>query len=212
MKIFVTATNTGVGKTYVTAKLLELAAKAGLKPGAIKPIETGVHSSPEDGSKLLRKSQELNLSLKDVSIDDVVPYQFELPAAPYIAKKGVKIDINYIKEKIATLYSKCDILFIEGAGGLMVPIEKNYFMIDLICDLETPALLVTPSKLGSINDTLLSMMALKSKSIAFEWYVNLYEDKDDFFEITYPFYKDYFGSVPLDLSSVLDRYMYTNMV
>ncbi len=212
MKIFVTATNTGVGKTYVTAKLLELAAKAGLKPGAIKPIETGVHSSPEDGSKLLRKSQELNLSLKDVSIDDVVPYQFELPAAPYVAKKERTIDIDYIKEKVAFLYDRCDILFIEGAGGLMVPIEQNYFMIDLINDLQTPALLVTPSKLGSINDTLLSMMALQNKNIPFEWYVNLYEDKEDFFKITYPFYEDYFDTVPLDLSSVLNRYTDSYMI
>ncbi|BAF69492.1 dethiobiotin synthase [Nitratiruptor sp. SB155-2] len=206
MQIFVTATNTGVGKTYTTLQLLELAHKMGLKPGAIKPIETGVHGIPEDGSKLLQKCQELNPSLKDAAIDDIVPYQFSLPAAPFVAKEDQTIDLEHIKKKVEEIQNVCDIVFIEGAGGLMVPIEKDFFMVDLIKYLAIPSLLVTPSKLGCINDTLLSLQCLKANAIPHHWYINLFEDKDDFFEITYPFYEAYFDEVPLELDLILQRY------
>ena len=206
MRLFVTATNTGIGKTFVSAHLVEIAHSIGLRPGYFKPIETGVASSPEDGSKLHALCQELNPNLNNVPLDFVVPYQFSLPAAPYVAKKDEHIDIEAIKKRADELESMCDVLFIEGAGGLMVPIERDYFMIDLIADLSAPALLVTPSELGCINQTLLSLQALKAREIPHLWYVNLYKDRDSFFEVTYPFYRDYFGEVPMDLASIFDRY------
>ncbi len=212
MRIFITATNTGVGKTYTTLRLLDIAKKVGLKPGVIKPIETGVLGSPDDGSKLFTKCQELNPSLKSLTLEDIVPYQFELPAAPYIAKGKSSIDIKKIEEKIAKIEALCDILFIEGAGGLMVPIEKDFFMIDLIQALQAQALLVAPSKLGCINDTLLSLQALKNQKISHHWYLNLYEDKEEFFKISYPFFTDYFGKVPLDLPSVFKGYIHRDEI
>ncbi|BCD61562.1 dethiobiotin synthetase [Nitratiruptor sp. YY08-26] len=212
MKIFITATDTGVGKTYTLLKLLQLSKEFGFRAAAFKPIETGVTRSPEDGSKLLRKSQEINPNLKNLTIDDIVPYRFKLPAAPYVAKKGERIDLDLIEEKIEKIYAHCDILFIEGAGGLMVPIEKNFFMIDLIQKLHIPALLVTPSKLGCINQTLLSLEALRKRAIPHQWFINLFEDKESFYEVTYPFYKDYFDEVPLDLQSILHRYTHSYMV
>ena len=211
MRIFVTATNTGVGKTHTTLQLLDIASKAGLRPGVIKPIETGVLGSPVDGSKLFAKCQELNPSLNTLSLNDIVPYQFGLPAAPYVAKGDTTIDIEKIQKKIAKIEELCDILFIEGAGGLMVPIEKDLFMIDLIQALDAKALLVAPSRLGCINDTLLSLQALEHKNIPHHWYLNLHEDKEHFFEISYPFFKDYFGSVPLDLRSVFERYIHPDV-
>ncbi|MRI58686.1 MAG: dethiobiotin synthase [Epsilonproteobacteria bacterium] len=206
MRLFVTATNTGVGKTYTTLQAMQIIRELGLLPGAIKPIETGVTEICEDGSKLLRKSQDLNQNLKNITIDDVVPYRFRLPAAPYVAKGTQTIHIDTILKKIEELERKCDILLIEGAGGVMVPIQKGYFMVDLIRDAQAHALLVTPSRLGSINDTLLSQEALERRGIGYDWYINLFEDRDSFFEITYPFYKDHFGEVPLDLRSILQRY------
>ncbi len=208
MRIFITATNTGVGKTYTTLRLLDIAKKAGLKPGVIKPIETGVLGSPADGSKLFTKCQELNPNLKSLTLEDIVPYQFKLPAAPYIAKGKSNIDIKRIKQKIDRIETLCDILFIEGAGGLMVPIEKDFFMIDLIQMLQAKALLVAPSKLGCINDTLLSLQALENKKIPHRWYFNLYEDKEEFFKISYPFFADYFDKVPLDLPSIFKSYVH----
>lgn len=129
--LFITATNTDIGKTYASEVFLKYYANKGLRVGYFKPIETGVKDLPIDGNKMLTLVKKLNPDF-DVSIKDVVPFQFELPAAPYVAKKDSKIDINLIIEKKEYLQSLCDILIIEGAGGLLVPIEKDFFIIDLI--------------------------------------------------------------------------------
>ena len=140
---------------------------------------------------MLNLTKELNPNFK-VSINDVVPYQFKLPAAPYVAKGNSLISLDYIKEKKKYLQQFCDVLIIEGAGGLMVPLEKNLFIIDLIKELDSQAILITPSKLGCINDTLLSINALKAKNIDFEFFINLYQDIDSFEKVSKPFLLDYF--------------------
>ncbi len=193
-QLFITATNTDIGKTYASELFLKYYSKKGLKVGYYKPIETGVIDLPIDGNKMLNLAKELNPSF-NVSINDVVPYQFKLPAAPFVAKANEKIDLKLIIKKRDYLLKFFDILIIEGAGGLMVPIEKDFFIIDLIKELKTKAILISPSKLGSINDTLLSMNALKAKDINFDWYINLYQDKDSFNEVTMPFYKEYFEKI-----------------
>lgn len=189
--IFITATNTDVGKTYASEKFIRHFHNLGLKVGYFKPCETGVVDTPLDGSKMLNIVKQLNTDF-NVSINDVVPYQYKLPAAPYVAKGNSSIDITLLKEKQKYLQSLCDVLIIEGAGGLMVPIEKNLFIIDLIKEFKSEAILITPSKLGCINDTLLSIEALKTRNIKFEFYINLYEDKDNFKEVSFPFLNDYF--------------------
>ena len=189
--LFISATNTDIGKTYACEKLLKHYARRGYKVGYFKPFETGVIDLPLDGNKMLNLVKELNPSFK-VSINDVVPYQFKLPAAPYVAKGKTKIDINFLLEKKKLLEKYCDLLIIEGAGGLMVPIEKDLFIIDFIKTFEAKAILITPSKLGCINDTLLSIEALKNRDISFDWYINLYEDKNSFEEVSKPFLEDYF--------------------
>lgn len=190
---FITATNTDVGKTFASEKFLNFFHSLGLKVGYFKPCETGVTSLPIDGNKMLNLVKELNPSF-DFDLSDVVPYQFELPAAPYVAKGNTNIDIEYLKEK-EFLQSKCDVLIIEGAGGLMVPIEKDLFIIDLINIFQSKAFLITPSKLGCINDTLLSIEALKNRNIDFEFFINLYEDIESFDEVSKPFLKDYFNKL-----------------
>jgi len=192
--IFITATNTDVGKTYASEQFLRYYAKKGLKVGYFKPIETGVVNSPLDGSKMLNLVKELNVDF-DFEMKDIVPYQFKLPAAPFVAKNDTKIDLDFLLEKKEELEKKCDILIIEGAGGLMVPIEKDFFIIDLIKFFNAKAKLITPSKLGCINDTLLSINALKGKNIEFDWYINLFLDKDEFSEVSLPFYKEYFKEI-----------------
>ncbi|MDY0327234.1 MAG: dethiobiotin synthase [Arcobacteraceae bacterium] len=192
---FVTATNTNVGKTYMCEKLLLKYASLGYRVGYYKPIETGVvDNNPLDGNSMLQLSKKLNPDFQ-VNIEDVVPYRFTLPSSPYVAKGDTKIDIDFLLKQKEYLFSFCDILIIEGAGGLMVPIEKDFFMIDLIKKFESQAILVTPSNLGCINDTMLSIKTLKEYGIKYEWYVNLYHDKDSFNEVSYPFFRDYFGEV-----------------
>ena len=192
--IFITATNTDVGKTYASEKFLRYFSSLGLKVGYFKPCETGVLNQPLDGSKMLTLVKELNPQFI-ADINDVVPYQFKLPAAPYVAKGKTKIDLKFLKEKKIYLQSLCDILIIEGAGGLMVPLEKDLFIIDLIKEFRSEAILITPSKLGSINDTLLSIEALKSRNIDFEFFINLYEDKESFEKVSLPFLKDHFQTL-----------------
>jgi dethiobiotin synthetase len=195
---FITATNTDVGKSYASEVFLKKFASAGKKVGYYKPIETGVIDKPIDGTKLLNITKELNPSFC-FDIKDIVPYQFELPAAPFVAKKETIIDIKFIKENINKLLKYCDVLIIEGAGGLMVPIEKNYFIIDLILELQeqynSKTILISPSNLGSINDTMLSQKALENYNIRYNWYINLYKDKNSFETVTMPFYKEYFDKI-----------------
>ncbi len=195
---FVTATNTDVGKSYASEVLLKRFAKDGKKVGYFKPIETGVVDKPLDGTKLLNITKKLNTNF-NLTINDIVPYQFKLPAAPFIAKGTSKIDIFFLIQKAKELLKYCDILIIEGAGGLMVPIEKNYFMIDLILkfqkEFNSKTILISPSNLGSINDTMLSQKMLENYNINYQWYINLYKDKDTFETITLPFYKEYFDKI-----------------
>jgi len=193
--LFVTATNTDVGKTYACEKILLHLANKGIKVGYFKPFETGVEDKPLDGSLMLELTQVLNPEFLAVTIEDIVPYQFKLPAAPFVAKGDTKIDIEFLLQKKKYLENFCDVLIIEGAGGLMVPIDENLFIIDLINKFNAYALLIVPSNLGSINDTLLSQEALKNRNLDFSWFINLYKDKENFEEVTLPFYEKYFSSL-----------------
>ena len=209
IKLFVTATNTNVGKTYTSIKLLNEFSKRGYKVGVYKPIETDVADFPKDGKLLLDRAKNLNSDF-DFSLDDVVPYQFKLPAAPYVAKENSVIDKRVLYTTMKKLESKCDVLIIEGAGGLMVPVELDFYMIDLINFFGAQPLLVTSSRLGSINDTLLSQLLLDQKNISYQWAVNLHEDIETFDKITAPFYKDKFGTfliIDNDIAKIVDFFV-----
>lgn len=186
--LFISATGTDVGKTHTTLKLIEALATKGLKVGVFKPIETGVSDTPADASLLLEACQKVNENFKDLKPLDITAYTFALPAAPFCADTKQSIDLQRIIDKHDELAKRCDILLVEGAGGLMVPITKEYMMINLIKDLNAKTLLVTPSKLGCINDTILSILALKTFDIDFDWCVNVHEDKESFSEVTKPYY------------------------
>jgi len=186
--LFITATGTNVGKTHTTVQLIEAFASTGLSVGAFKPIETGVSAIPHDASLLLKVCQKVNKNFKSLDPEDITAYTFPLPAAPFCADTEQEIVIEKIIEKHQELSQLCDILLVEGAGGLLVPVTKDFMMIDLAKRLEAKVLLVTPSRLGCINDTLLSMEVLKSHNIGFDWCVNLFEDKESFPEVTQPFY------------------------
>ncbi len=191
-KLFITATNTNIGKTYAACSILEHLGSQGIRIGAIKPIETGVNNIPQDAQKLLKICKKYNKNFQELTPFDITAYTFPLPAAPYSADSNKSIQITKIIAKIEEIAKLCDYLIIEGAGGLFVPILKEYFMIDLIKELQTKTLLITPSHLGCINETLLSLKALESYNIPYKWCVNLYKDKEAFEIITKPFYDDYF--------------------
>ena len=204
-RFFITATNTDIGKTYTSKLLLKEFASRGLSVGVIKPIETGVETQPLDGTKLFNLALELNPSLSTLTINDIVPYQFKLPAAPIVAKEDTTIDLSYLTKKLEHIEELCDVVLIEGAGGLMVPVEEDIFMVDLITYFKTSVLLVVPSKLGSINDTLLSRHFLEFKNIKYTWAINIYEDKDTFLDVTAPFYKNNYLTLQNDIKSIANQ-------
>ncbi len=204
-RIFITATNTNIGKTYASTLLLKELASRGLKVGVFKPIETGVIDVPLDGLHLFNLAKNLNPLLNELTIFDIVPYQFVLPAAPIVAKGATKIDMDFLMTKLEKIEKLCDVVLIEGAGGLMVPVEDDLFMIDFISYFKTSTLLVVPSRLGSINDTLLSRYLLESKNISYTWAINLFEDKETFKEVTAPFYQEEYLTLQSHIKVIVNK-------
>ena len=206
-RIFVTATNTDIGKTYTTKLLLKEFASRGLKVGVFKPIETGVDNVAVDASELLSCVRELNSEFIDIAIEDITPITYKLPSAPYIASNNTKLDLNKIDNALQKLEKLCDVLIIEGAGGLYVPIDENYMMIDMISYFKANALLVTHCSLGCINDTLLSKKALEDRDILHVVAFNCKDNSAAFSEISEPYFlKTGFGVLKVnnDIEKICD--------
>jgi dethiobiotin synthetase len=180
--IFITGTDTGVGKTIVSAAIIRVLMKKGIKVGAMKPIETGC-KKVEDSEK--KSMEELipsdGLFLKEMaelddSIDLVTPVRFKEPLAPLVASDlefGVRSyevgvqGLTKVFNAYEKLSNKYGFLVVEGVGGLLVPIAKRqrangkgqevYFVVDLIKDLNLPIVVVARPTLGTINHTLLTV-------------------------------------------------------
>ncbi len=188
-RIFITATNTDIGKTYTTKRLLRSFAQRGLRVGVMKPVETGVVDGfYPDGSELLKLVQELNPEFEGLSVEDIVPISYELPAAPSVASNNAKLDMNALHVTVEKLEKLCDVLIIEGAGGLYVPVDEEYMIIDLIKEFDANALLVTHCSLGCINDTLLSKKALKDKDIPHVVGFNCRQNDESFLHVSKPYF------------------------
>jgi dethiobiotin synthetase len=160
----------------------------GLRVGVIKPIETGVQNLPEDGTLLLQDLKQLNPLAWALDIDDIVPVQFALPAAPYVAKGDTPIDWDAIDRAVEAMDAICDVCLIEGAGGLLVPVDAETDMIDLIPRYRAKALLVAHCRLGGINDLRLSLEALERRRIPAEWVLNCREGDVGFDETSRPWF------------------------
>jgi dethiobiotin synthetase len=180
MNIFITATNTNIGKTYTTLRLIQPLSDMGYKVGVFKPIETGVTKTPSDAKQLYDKAIYFNPLLKQLTLDDIAPIQFSLPAAPMVAGE---VDFTKINKAYNKIKSLCDILLIEGAGGIMVPVKKDFYMYDFIKYFQAKSLLVVQSKLGCINDLELNLSFFTPDL----WAINLFDE--DFYQISYPYLK-----------------------
>lgn len=203
--IFITATNTNVGKTYTTLQLITALSQKGLKVGVMKPIETGVKERAEDAHILFETAKKYNPALEVLKLKDIAPYQFALPAAPYVAKGKKKINLELLETAYAKIEALCDIVLIEGAGGLLVPIDDELYMYDFIRLFHARALLVGHSELGCINDVLLSLHLLDALGVDdYEWCINFKEGKETFNQTSLPFFKSLFGRV-LSVQDNLDE-------
>ena len=163
--LFVTATDTDIGKTYVCAGIAHLLKKSGINVGIMKPFACGIKQKTGFSSK--------DLSILSNAVDGndpeefVNPFFFPISASPYTAAKnlGVKIDINHVMKCFRKLNKIHDITLVEGIGGIMTPILKDYAIIDLIKDLEANTIIVTSSKIGTVNHTILTCNMCKSMKI-----------------------------------------------
>ncbi len=190
--IFISATGTEVGKTHAALRLIDHLGRSGIRVGACKPVETGVEKIPQDATLLLEAVQRYNPAFVSLEPEDLCAYTFSLPAAPFCADTEGVIRPDKILDKIRQLQSKCDLLVIEGAGGLMVPLLPDYMMIDIARDIKAYTLLITPSELGCINATLLNLELLKSRQLPFDWCVNLHRDSESFDRVSRPYYDTVF--------------------
>ena len=187
-RIFVTATNTDIGKTYTSKLLIKELASRGIRVGAIKLIETGVIDFAPDAEALLSCVKEFNSAFKDIEVKDIVPITYTLPAAPYVSSNATPLDFKILNAAVEKLEKLCDVLIIEGAGGLYVPVDEEYMMIDLIEKFRSCALLVTHCSLGCINDTLLSEKALNDRNIKYLTAFNCRENDDSFKDVSEPYF------------------------
>lgn len=187
-RIFITATNTDIGKTYTTKRLIEAFSKMGLRVGVYKPIETGVTTIPADGMSLFQTALSHNPALSVLTIEDIVSLRFPLPAAPCVANGGQKIELERFERALEKIEALCDVVLIEGAGGLFVPVDEETMMIDLPRRLHAVTLLVTHCRLGCINDTLLNLKALQDSGLPFVWGFNCRDGDDTFEQTSLPYF------------------------
>ncbi|MBI3584045.1 MAG: adenosylmethionine--8-amino-7-oxononanoate transaminase [Nitrospinae bacterium] len=156
--VFITGTDTGVGKTVVSAGLALSLRHKGLDVGVMKPIQSGDRGDTEFLIKVSGVKDEIEL---------VNPCYFKKPLAPLTASKieGVKINITAIKNAFDELCKRHDIVIVEGIGGLFVPLTEDYFVSDLILELNIPIIIVSRPNLGTINHTLLTVKHARESGI-----------------------------------------------
>jgi dethiobiotin synthetase len=157
--IFITGTDTGVGKTIVAATLARLLRMRGLNVGVMKPVTSGCRE--EDGSLVSDDALLLCQAAGLACSTDTAPYLLREPVAPAEAAKqeGVRIDFVLIREAFDRLAASYDFMIVEGAGGLMVPLSGGMLVADLARLLELPLLVVARPNLGTINHTVLTCFA-----------------------------------------------------
>lgn len=162
--IFITGTDTGVGKTRVAAALALLLRERGLAVGVMKPVTSGCI---ERDGHLVSEDAELLSWAAGTNDPDTTPYLLREPLAPAeaAAREGVRIDISVIEEAYRRLAGRSDFVIVEGAGGLMVPLAGGFLIADLIGRLGLPTLVVARPDLGTVNHTLLTTFAARQMGI-----------------------------------------------
>ena len=158
--IFITATDTGVGKTLVTSALVMCLTQRGIDVGVMKPIETGVSRSAKaqsDGARLRSAAGSHD------PMAEVCPYVFRLPVAPLSAARaeGKTVRVATIMRAFHALRQKHAFMAVEGVGGIEVPITQSLNVLDLIYQMKLSAIVVGQSGLGGINHALLTLHALR---------------------------------------------------
>ena len=155
--LFITGTDTDVGKTYVTAGLAVVLRKMDVDVGVMKPFAAG--SAQRKGYK----SEDVEILSRAANTHDpenlVNPQFFQIPASPYTAWKTLKIKprVSTVLSGFKKLSKLHDMLLVEGMGGIMTPILKDYYITNLIKEMKIPSVIVTRSKVGTVNHTVMTV-------------------------------------------------------
>ncbi len=162
LALFVTGTDTGVGKTVVTAAIAALAVAAGRATAVYKPAQTGVGAADPGDLDFVRAAAGDSPLLRTACA-----YRLREPLAPSVAARleGVAIERTRLIETYEALARDADVVLVEGAGGLLVPLEYAYTMADLARDLGLPVLVVARPGLGTLNHTALTVEAARARGL-----------------------------------------------
>ena len=169
--LFITGTDTGVGKTRIAAAVLRRLRQRGVDAVPMKPIQTGAEYAA-DTAKLIAPDLQACLDAAQITpsedeLDLMAPYCYEPACSPHLAGRTAKNypRISHILHCANELWKRHDVLIVEGAGGIMVPLDESFTMLDLMVQLALPVLLVSRIGLGTINHTLLSIQALRAAGL-----------------------------------------------
>ncbi|WP_300313688.1 dethiobiotin synthase [uncultured Psychrobacter sp.] len=170
--LFVSGIDTDIGKTYATGLLAKALMQQGVNVITQKLVQTGI-SKQADGElgiadDILSHRQLMQMPLQPCDLDfTTCPYRYEKPASPHLsaALANQPLNINVITDATKALQADYDVVLLEGAGGLLVPINEQLLTLDYIAEQGYPIVLVTSGRLGSINHTLLSLEAIKSRGL-----------------------------------------------
>jgi dethiobiotin synthetase len=156
--LFITGTDTGVGKTYVAALVSMSLARAGHKVGVYKPAASGCSNGVSDDAVALWEAAG-----RSGELDDVCPQRFAVPLAPHLAARAEnkQIDRELLRSGLEHWEGRSDIVIIEGAGGLLSPISDDDFVADLAVEFGYPLVIVAANRIGVINQTLQTLLVAK---------------------------------------------------
>jgi dethiobiotin synthetase len=168
--IFVTGTDTGVGKTRIATALLRALAGAGVRAVGMKPVAAGFEPSGNVNADVIALRDAGNV---DAPREDCNPYAFADAVAPHLAaaSEGVDIALPVIVAAARRLLAQADALVVEGAGGALVPLDATLDMLDIAGALRLPVLLVVGMRLGCLNHALLTALALQRRGLALAGWV-----------------------------------------
>jgi dethiobiotin synthetase len=158
VSLFITGTDTGVGKTHIAARLLRLLRASGIRCAGMKPICCG---DRRDAEALLAAGSD------SVTIDEVNPVWLKTPAAPIVGTlmEKVTIDIERILAAFGVLQERVEHVIVEGTGGWLVPIRSDYFVSDLAAAMKLPVLVVAQNRLGCLNHAMLTMRSVTAHQL-----------------------------------------------
>jgi len=164
LSLFITGTDTGVGKTIVTGLLGRYFLEKGYTVGTQKWIQTGCSGASED---LLEHRRLMGSDAIPSGAKNAAPYVLGFASSPHLAARieGVNIDASRIRTAYTEMKAAFDVLLVEGSGGVLVPYNDRELMIEIVKELDIPCAIVSENKLGAVNHTLLSIEALKSRGI-----------------------------------------------